>query len=120
MLKHQNIDASSQEIGVFSATTYSWDLHKTHTVWNTLNLTSGEISLLYNGSEISEIVWVGPNDTSILYINGTNEEDNGGISIYGADITAIDQAWVQSAHDMRTQLTPADTSSPLYRHHTLV
>ncbi|EHY59605.1 Dipeptidyl-peptidase 5 [Exophiala dermatitidis] len=84
----------SGEIGVFSATTYSWDLHKTHTVWNTLNLTSGEISLLYNGSEISEIVWVGPNDTSILYINGTNEEDNGGISIYGADITAIDQAYL--------------------------
>ena len=79
-----------QEIGFFSATTYSWDSHEAETVWNTLNLTSGEISLLYNGSDISEIVWL--NDTSVLYVNGTNEEDDGGVSIYGGDITAIDNA----------------------------
>jgi hypothetical protein len=59
-----------------------------------MNLTTGDISLLYSGSDISEIVWVGPNDTSILYVNGTNEEDDGGISIYGGDVTAIDQAYV--------------------------
>ena len=61
-----------------------------------MNLTTGEISLLYNGSDISEIVWAGLNDTSILYINGTNDEDDGGISIYGADITAIDEAYVKA------------------------
>ncbi|KIX01618.1 uncharacterized protein Z518_09344 [Rhinocladiella mackenziei CBS 650.93] len=83
----------SGEIGVFSSTTYSWEDHESATTWNIMNLTTGEISLLYQGSDISEIVWVGPSDTSILYINGTNEEDDGGISIYGGDITAIDEAY---------------------------
>lgn len=58
-----------------------------------VNLTNGRISSLYIGSDISELVWVGPNDTSILYINGTNEEADGGISIYAGDITAIDEAY---------------------------
>ena len=57
-----------------------------------MNLTSGKVSLLYNGSDISEIVFVGPTPTSILYINGTNEEEDGGISIYAGDVNAIDQA----------------------------
>ncbi len=57
-----------------------------------MNLTSGKVSLLYNGSDISEIVFVGPKPTSILYINGTNEEEDGGISIYAGDVNAIDQA----------------------------
>lgn len=55
-------------------------------------MTSGKVSLLYNGSDISEIVFVGPTPTSILYINGTNEEEDGGISIYAGDVNAIDQA----------------------------
>lgn len=77
---------------MFTSTTYDWDAHKTTTVWNTLNLTSGDIALLYNGSDISEILFAGPNATSIIYINGTNEEDDGGISLYAGDVTAIDDA----------------------------
>jgi hypothetical protein len=69
-----------------------WEAHETETEWHLVNLTSGRISSLYIGSDISEIVWVGPNDTSILYINGTNDEDDGGISLYGGDVTAIDEA----------------------------
>ncbi len=83
----------SQELGIYSATSYSWEAHETETVWHLVNLTNGRISTLYNGSEISEIAWVGPNDTSILYINGTNEEDNGGVSLYAGDVTAIEEAY---------------------------
>lgn len=61
-------------------------------MWNLLNLTSGEVSLLYNGSEISEFAWVGPTDTSVIYINGTNDEEDGGVSLYAGDVTAIDEA----------------------------
>jgi hypothetical protein len=61
-------------------------------VWNLLNLQSGEISLLFNGSDISELVWVGPTNTSVLYVNGTNEEEDGGISLYSAEVTAIENA----------------------------
>lgn len=73
-------------------TTYSWDDHTASMTWNTMNLTTGEISLLHNNSDISETIWLGPNETSILYINGTNEDGDGGISLYGADITALENA----------------------------
>ncbi|KIW65324.1 hypothetical protein PV04_07594 [Phialophora macrospora] len=84
----------SGELGIYSATSYSWETSETETVWHLVNLTNGRISTLYNGSEISEIAWVGPNDTSILYINGTNEEDNGGVSLYAGDVTAIEEAYL--------------------------
>lgn len=57
-----------------------------------MNLTSGEVSLLFNGSDISEMVWIGPTDTSVIYVNGTNAEEDGGISLYAADVTAIENA----------------------------
>jgi hypothetical protein len=75
-----------------SSTNYSWETHETQTTWNLLNLTSGEVSLLYNGSEISEFFWIGSTDTSVLYVNGTNDEEDGGISLYAGDVTAIDEA----------------------------
>jgi hypothetical protein len=59
-----------------------------------LNLTTGDVSLLYNGSEISEMFWIGPTDTSVIYVNGTNDEEDGGISMYAGDVTAIDEAYV--------------------------
>jgi hypothetical protein len=59
-----------------------------------INLESGEVSYLADGSEIAEIAWSGDVNasTSVIYVNGTNEEANGGISIYSADATAIDDA----------------------------
>ncbi|RMZ88435.1 hypothetical protein DV736_g4344, partial [Chaetothyriales sp. CBS 134916] len=80
------------ELAVFSSTNYSFETHKSHTVWNLLNLTSGEYNLLFNGSDVSEIVWVGPKATNVLYINGTNEEGDGGISLYAGDVTSFDKA----------------------------
>ncbi|RVX69260.1 hypothetical protein B0A52_07236 [Exophiala mesophila] len=88
------IPSPSGDIGVFSSTTYDWDEHKSSTVWNTLNLTSGEISTLFNGSDISEFLFVGPNATSILYLNGTNEEEDGGVSLYAGDIDSFDEAYL--------------------------
>jgi hypothetical protein len=57
-----------------------------------MNLTTGEISNLYKGSDISEIIWLGPSDTSILYINSTNKDGGSGTSLHSADITALDDA----------------------------
>lgn len=61
-------------------------------MWNLLNLTSGEVSLLFNGSDIAEMAWIGPTDTSVVYVNATNEEGDGGISMYAGDATALDEA----------------------------
>jgi len=55
-------------------------------------LTSGEISTWTTDSNISEVVFVGPTNTSILYINGTNEEGDGGISLYTADAIDLSSA----------------------------
>ena len=38
------------------------------------------------------MMWVGPTDTSVLYVNGTNDEEDGGVSLYAGDATAIDEA----------------------------
>lgn len=74
-----------QEWAVFSETSYSWDEHVTATQWNLLEVSSSKTSLLFNGSDVSEIFWIGPKHTSILYINGTNDAVAGGVTIYSAD-----------------------------------
>lgn len=56
------------------------------TFWNLLNLTTGAISTWSLDSPITEIVFVGPDPSSILYINSTNDEEDGGISLYTADV----------------------------------
>jgi hypothetical protein len=53
-----------------------------------LNIPSGNITEAPFSSEVSEVVWIGDTDTSILYINGTNEDIVGGVSLYTADIGA--------------------------------
>lgn len=85
---------TSQEWGIMSSTNYSFETHESATVWNLVNITSGEVSFLVDGSEISEIVWTGSENasTAVIYVNGTNAEGDGGISIYSADVTSIDDA----------------------------
>ena len=61
-------------------------------MWEQLNLKSGAISTWSTDSNISEVVFIGPTDTSILYINATNEEADGGISLYTADATDLASA----------------------------
>lgn len=51
---------------------------------------TGEITIWPASPDISEIVFIG--DTEILYINGTNAEGDGGVSIYSADVSDLDGA----------------------------
>ena len=110
----------AQEWAVFSSTNYSFETHESQTVMNLMNLSSGEVSLLYNGSEISELVWIGPTATSVLYVNGTNDEEDGGISLYAGDVTAIDEAYV-TRKSRRWSLTDSEVVTFLarYQHPTL-
>ncbi|ORY56632.1 dipeptidyl-peptidase V [Pseudomassariella vexata] len=82
----------SGDFALFTATNYSFETGEASTVWNRLDLESGDISVWYAGDDISEIVFVGSKPTSLLYINGTNEEEDGGISIYFADAESIEGA----------------------------
>ena len=92
--RSEAIPNPSGEWAAFTSTSYSWETHKSSTVWNLLNLKSGEVTLLFNGSDISEMVWLGPTNTSVIYVNGTNDAEDGGISLYAADVTAIENAYV--------------------------
>lgn len=78
------------EFAIYSNTNYSWSTHKTSTVWNKLNLTSGEVSVWSTDTSISEVAFLG--NSSIVYINGTNAAGDGGISLYTADANNLSGA----------------------------
>lgn len=71
---------------MFSSAKYNWTAQKTSTTWQLLHVTSGNVTEAPFDSEVSEVVWLGSTNTSILYINGTNEEVPGGVTLYTADI----------------------------------
>lgn len=51
-------------------------------------MTSGKTKEAPFGSDVSEVVWIGDTGTSILYINSTNAEIAGGVTLYTADVGA--------------------------------
>ncbi|KAB8349463.1 hypothetical protein FH972_023490 [Carpinus fangiana] len=78
---------SHQEWAIFSATSYSFSDHKSNTTWNLLDLTSGNIKVLpFNGSEVSEIIWLGNTPSSVLYLNATNKDIPGGVTLWSSDV----------------------------------
>ncbi|KAL8993485.1 MAG: hypothetical protein Q9188_007320 [Gyalolechia gomerana] len=79
----------SGDFAIYTSTNYSFEDHEPTTVWEQLNLRSGDVFSWSTDSNISEVVFVGPTNTSILYINATNEEGDGGISLYTADTTNL-------------------------------
>ncbi|KAI1435202.1 dipeptidyl-peptidase V [Xylaria sp. CBS 124048] len=82
----------SGDFALFSVSNYSFESKVSSAWWNKLDLKTGEISRWYDGSEISEVVFVGPKVTSIIYVNGTNAEGDGGISLYSADADNLESA----------------------------
>ena len=61
-------------------------------MWKKLDLDTGDISVWYNGSDISEVVFVGPTPSSILYVNGSTTEDDGSVGLWSADALALEKA----------------------------
>jgi hypothetical protein len=54
---------------------------------NLIDLTTGAITESgLNASEINEVAWIPGSETGIIYINGTNEEIPGGVTIWVGDI----------------------------------
>ncbi|KAH8159123.1 hypothetical protein CIB48_g9130 [Xylaria polymorpha] len=82
----------SGDFALFTVSNYTFETKQRASWWNKLDLKTGKISQWYDGSDISEVVFVGPKTTSILYINGTNAEEDGGISLYSADANNLKAA----------------------------
>lgn len=81
---------SNGEWAIFSTSSYSFEEHESTSQWKLMNLQTAVVSDLPAawGDEVSEIVWVGDTPTSVLYINGTNEEVAGGVTLWTADVAA--------------------------------
>lgn len=77
---------------MFTQTSYDWNQHASSTHWSLLNVKTGDVSVLFNGSDVSEIFWIGPTSTSMLYINGTNDQVDGGATLYMADARSPSEA----------------------------
>ncbi|KAL6710353.1 Dipeptidyl-peptidase 5 [Coniothyrium glycines] len=75
-------------VALFSYSQYSFEKHgSAGSGWNLLDLKTGAISPSgLNSSEINEVVWLPGSDTGIIYINGTNEEVPGGVTLWVGDI----------------------------------
>lgn len=69
---------------MFTSSNYSWSTGETTSAWKKIDLASGEVSEWAPASEISEVVFVGSEPTSILYLNGTD--------LYTADATDLSSA----------------------------
>lgn len=79
---------------MFSQSQYSFETHKTTSQWNLLDLKSGDIKLLTNDSDVSEIVWLGSDDSTVLYVNGTNADIPGGVELWVSDISDFANGYV--------------------------
>jgi hypothetical protein len=76
----------SGEWAVYTSTNYSFAEGASSTTWKLLNIKSGDISDLPFDSDVSEIVWVGSTNTSVLYLNGTNDDVPGGVTLWTTDL----------------------------------
>jgi len=76
-----------------------------------MDLNTGEISLLYNGSDISEMIWIGARDTSVLYVNGTNSDVEGGVELWVSDTSSFDQGYERVARTRLCAISDADTET---------
>ncbi|KAM0710499.1 hypothetical protein Q7P35_002862 [Cladosporium inversicolor] len=76
----------SGEWAVYTSTNYSFAEAASSTTWKLLNIKTGDISDLPFTSDVSEIAWVGSTNTSVLYLNGTNDEVPGGVTLWTTDL----------------------------------
>ncbi|KAK8068210.1 hypothetical protein PG996_007322 [Apiospora saccharicola] len=80
------------EFALFTVSKYSFENHTSSTKWAKLDLKTGAISDWEGDESISEFLFIGPSSSSILYVNGTNAEDDGGVSLYFGDALKIGDA----------------------------
>ncbi|KAF7718947.1 Dipeptidyl-peptidase 5 [Penicillium ucsense] len=82
---------------VFSTSEYSWAEHQTSSAWNVMDLSTSKISVLTNDSSVSEVTWMGTDESTLLYINGTNAEIPGGVELWIADVNSFEKSRYKAA-----------------------
>lgn len=85
---------------LFSYSKYSFEDQSSTRAWQLLDLKTGAITDSgLNSSEVQEVVWVPGTENGILYINGTNEEVPGGVTLWMGDITKPSERYVLVGRD---------------------
>ncbi|CEJ61117.1 Putative Dipeptidyl-peptidase 5 [Penicillium brasilianum] len=87
----------SGEVALFSSSEYSWETHKTSSTWNLIDLDSGKITVLTNDSNVSELIWLGTDDSRLLYINSTNADIPGGVELWISDTVSFEKSRYKAA-----------------------
>ncbi|KAJ5669067.1 hypothetical protein N7462_010137 [Penicillium macrosclerotiorum] len=87
----------SGKFALFSASVYSFDTHKSSTTWSLLDLDSGKVSQLTDDSNVSELIWLGSDDSSLLYINSSNAEIPGGVELWISDMADFSKSQYKAA-----------------------
>ena len=69
-----------------------------------MNTANGQQTVLpYDGDTVTEMVWVGPTNTSILYINSTAGDVQGGVTMYMSDVLSPNQTMMVASLDAQYQ-----------------
>ncbi|KAF2473561.1 uncharacterized protein BDR25DRAFT_301803 [Lindgomyces ingoldianus] len=100
-------------IAFFSVSQYSFDEQSSSSAYKLLDLESGNIThFALNSSEVNEIMWIPGSETGIIYINATNEETPGGVSLWIGDaLNPSESTLVASLDAPFSGLKVANTSS---------
>ncbi|KAF1846517.1 uncharacterized protein K460DRAFT_386719 [Cucurbitaria berberidis CBS 394.84] len=100
-------------VALFTWSQYSFEKKKSASGLNLIDLKSGKISESgLNASEVNEVAWLPGTETGIIYINGTNEEVPGGVTLWIGDIkTPNTSTLVASLDAPYSGLKVANTSS---------
>ncbi|KAJ4301372.1 Dipeptidyl-peptidase 5 [Kalmusia sp. IMI 367209] len=78
----------SGKVALFSYSQYSFEEQSTAHAWQLLDLETGKITDSgLNASEVNEAVWLPGTETGVLYINGTNEDVPGGVTLWIGDLS---------------------------------
>jgi hypothetical protein len=76
----------SGDIALFSVSAYSFKNETRKASWQLLDVKTGEITESGLSTDAGEVVWIPGTETGIIYINGTNEDIPGGVTIWIGDI----------------------------------
>lgn len=103
----------SGTLALLSYSKYSFDEQEQTAAWHLLDLQTGNITDTgFNASEVEEAVWIPGSETGILYINSTNEEVPGGVTLWIGDITKPSSSKLVASLDAPfSGLKVANTSS---------
>jgi hypothetical protein len=87
------------KIALLTTSQYSFEDQARSSVIQWLDLATGNITDTgFNASEINEIMWLPGSETGVIYINGTNEETPGGVTVWIGDVSSPAERCVRLAH----------------------